>query len=383
MKSFSNLEIEGEPLKISDDFELETRIRLWQNLVKNQWNEVLKICQENWKSLNIPITNTNDTVLHLAAYNKLEQEFELLLQILPLERDVKTKVLLVKNTEGNTPLHFAASVGSVRMCQSIIDITGSETSLSARNKEGETPLFIAALHGHKNAFLYFHFCGQKDGNNYFRRNDGETILHCAISEEYFELSLTILSLYRDLVNLANMDGMTPLHFLASKPAAFESGSDLRWFEKIIYQSIAKTDELELLTEVERLAIQQYSREGGKVLDRKEERKEDLKVIREIIKEDLDQFSLGGHRSPNEVPAEPQSKLPPNYITCSRTCLQDSAIYIWIGDDKEVRGDEEKAHTVSSDYESFAALRFNASVSTRQISVSCLLTGLKHFHFEYR
>ena len=31
----------------------------------------------------------------------------------------------------------------------------------------------------------------------------------------------------------------------------------------------------------------------------------------------------------------------------------------IGDDKEVRGDEEKAHTVSSDYESFAALRFNA------------------------
>jgi hypothetical protein len=46
----------------------------------------------------------------------------------------------------------------------------------------------------------------------------------------------------------------------------------------------------------------------------------------------------------------------------------------IGDDKEVRGDEEKAHTVSSDYESFTALRFNASVSTRQISVSCLLTG---------
>ena len=179
-----SLEIEGEPLKISDDFELNTQIKLCRNVVKNQWNEVLKICKENWKALYIPITKSNDTVLHLAAYNKLEQDFELLLQILlPAECDVRTKVLLVKNTEGNTPLHIAASVGSERMCRSIIDKTDSKTSLSARNKEGETPLFKAALHGHKEAFLYFHYiCGSSD---YCKRNDGETILHCAISEEYF------------------------------------------------------------------------------------------------------------------------------------------------------------------------------------------------------
>ena len=36
------------------------------------------------------------------------------------------------------------------------------------------------------------------------------------------------------VNHPNGKGMTPLHLLASKPFAFKSGSDLQWFENIIY-----------------------------------------------------------------------------------------------------------------------------------------------------
>ena len=35
-------------------------------------------------------------------------------------------------------------------------------------------------------------------------------------------------------NHPNGKGMTPLHLLASKPSTFKSGSDLRWFENIIY-----------------------------------------------------------------------------------------------------------------------------------------------------
>ncbi|GMY16797.1 isoform 4 of serine/threonine-protein phosphatase 6 regulatory ankyrin repeat subunit a [Fagus crenata] len=236
MKSFSNLEIEGEPLEILDDFELKTQIRLSRSVVRNDWKEVVKICQENWEALNFPITKSQDTVLHLATHNKLEDNFKLLLQELPSEPENRTKVLLVKNTEGNNPLHIAASVGSVMMCRSFIDrSTDLERSLSARNNEGETPLFKAVLHGIKEAFLYFHsICGPKEGHNYYTRKDGETILHRAISEEYFELSFIILRMYSDLVYLADKDGKTPLHVLASKPSAFKSGSDLSWFEKIIY-----------------------------------------------------------------------------------------------------------------------------------------------------
>jgi hypothetical protein len=186
MKSFSNLEIEGESLEISDDFNLDTHIRLSRSVVKNDWKEVVKICQENWEALNIPITKSLDTVLHLAAYNKKEDNFEPLLKKLPSEPEKRTKVLLLKNTEGNSPLHIAASVGSVKMCRIIIDRIDPKTCLSARNNEGETPLFKAVLHGKKEAFLYFHsICGPREGYNYFTRTDGETILHRAISEEYF------------------------------------------------------------------------------------------------------------------------------------------------------------------------------------------------------
>ncbi|GMY16823.1 nuclear factor nf-kappa-b p105 subunit [Fagus crenata] len=210
--------------------------KLFQSAVKGEWNEVLKICEDQVWSFNIPVTmSSGDTVFHLAAYNNLEDIFVTLLIRLPWGAEHAMATLKRANNKGNTPLHLAASVGSVKMCSCVLFCTESTTLLSVRNNEGETPLFLAALHGHKDAFLLLHsFCGPEEGYNYCKRNDGETILHCAISEEYYELSLLIVRLYRDLVNLANKDGMTPLHLLASKPSAFKSGCDLRWFENIIY-----------------------------------------------------------------------------------------------------------------------------------------------------
>ncbi|GMY16832.1 nuclear factor nf-kappa-b p105 subunit [Fagus crenata] len=180
--------LEDEAVRISDDPKLKTTQiikRLSQSVIIGDWKEVLKICKEDWGVLNIPITQSKDTVLHLAAYNKQEDIFEQL----PEDDDGVISALLKENTEGNTPLHIAALVGSVRMCRNIIDRTDSETRLGSRsrNKEGETPLFKAALHDKKEAFLYFHsLCGPGVGyKHYCTRNDGETILHCAISKEYF------------------------------------------------------------------------------------------------------------------------------------------------------------------------------------------------------
>ena len=40
------------------------------------------------------------------------------------------------------------------MCRSIVERSRSRALLSVPNNEGETPFFSAALHGHKDAFLY-------------------------------------------------------------------------------------------------------------------------------------------------------------------------------------------------------------------------------------
>ena len=170
---------------VDDEFDLKCANGLFQSAIKGEWNEVLKMCEKNWL-LQTLITKLGDTVLHLAAYNNLEDIFEQLLKPVPSGSHLATSTLRKKNKIGNTPLHIAASVGSVRMCYSIIKKTKSTTLLSVRNNDDLTPLFSAALHGHKEAFIYFHsICTPEEGYKYSKRKDGETILHCAIAEEYF------------------------------------------------------------------------------------------------------------------------------------------------------------------------------------------------------
>ena len=53
-----------------------------------------------------------------------------------------------------------------------------------RNQMGESPLFLAALHGKTDIFVcLFHICSNYLDESYYRRNAGETILHCAIKRE--------------------------------------------------------------------------------------------------------------------------------------------------------------------------------------------------------
>ena len=161
---------------------LEEAEKLSQIVARGDWNEVREICEKNML-LDVQITKLGGTVLHIAAYYKQENIFELLHQLVPGSL-LATSCLTKKDRKGNTPLHYAASVGSERMCYHIINMTAPITVLNVRNHEGETPLFLAALHGHKDAFLYLNrVCGP--GKDYCIRRNGDTILHCAISEEHY------------------------------------------------------------------------------------------------------------------------------------------------------------------------------------------------------
>ncbi|PQM40041.1 hypothetical protein Pyn_33115 [Prunus yedoensis var. nudiflora] len=147
-----------------------------------------------------------------------------------------------QNERGNTPLHLAASMGNVRMCECIAKrhplLVGAPP-----NDDNETPLFLAALHGKKDAFLCLHNIyinrleDKQKRYNYCRRKDGDTILHCAISGDYFDLAFQIINLYEDLANYVNGQGVSPLHLLAAKPSAFKSGSHLSPTDRIIYHCI--------------------------------------------------------------------------------------------------------------------------------------------------
>ncbi|KAI3961180.1 hypothetical protein MKX01_035766, partial [Papaver californicum] len=145
------------------------------------------------------------------------------------------RVLKIGNHKGNTSLHLAAVSGSVEMWESIAE--KSCCLVGVRNYDSETPLFLAALHGKEQAFLSLHsFCEHSD-YSYCRRNDGETILHCAIRGEYFDLAFRVIGLYEHLVDNNNEKGHSPLHLLALNPSAFKSGSGLARFDLILYYCI--------------------------------------------------------------------------------------------------------------------------------------------------
>lgn len=173
---------------------------LFKIAMKGEWDKVVEKYKGNPRLHKAKITRSGDTALHIAVSDLQEDVVEQLVGIIckkgqavealdiQNDRAQAVEALNIQNDRGNTPLHTAASMGSVRMCKCIASVD-PKVLIAARNLDRETPFFLAALHGKKYAFLHLHsMCTkgeEKKGYSYCRRNDGDTILHCAIAGDYF------------------------------------------------------------------------------------------------------------------------------------------------------------------------------------------------------
>ncbi|WJZ95011.1 hypothetical protein VitviT2T_013811 [Vitis vinifera] len=217
-----------------EDAELEAiKVKLFDCAMQNDWEEVVRICEQHPSAHKAIIPASGETILYMAVSDTEEKIVEKLVgQISPSELDA----LKIGNEEGDTPLHLAASIGNVQMCKCITD--KDRKLVGFPNSKAETPLFLAALRGQKETFLFLHgMCESSERRNYCRRDDGRNILHCVIDGEYFDMAFQIIQQYGDLVDSVDENGLTPLHLLASKPTAFRSGTPLSWFERIIYHCV--------------------------------------------------------------------------------------------------------------------------------------------------
>nr|XP_023888949.1 uncharacterized protein LOC112001012 [Quercus suber] len=223
-----------------DDDELA--IDLHNNTMTGEWEKVVDMYEEHQtKAISARINKSGDTALHVAVSNAPEDIVRKLVSVI-------TKVsefgLWTKNNIGNTPLHVAASTGKFFICillgralrgsHEVQDLVLKDLF---HNNFGESPHFLATSHGHKPNFLYLEsLCPSPDlkqgqSNPLYRRKNGDTILHCAISWEYFDLAFEILELDHTLAYSVNELGITPLHLLARPPACSEDQAFQRWFSK--------------------------------------------------------------------------------------------------------------------------------------------------------
>ncbi|KAF7818360.1 putative non-specific serine/threonine protein kinase [Senna tora] len=243
-------ELGGEEMMRLSKTEIEEK--LYDSTLEGNWELVVRIYKERGDAgvYSTSITRSKDTALHVAVKDGQADSVVELADAIMKHGEIKS--LKIENEGGDTPLHCAASGGSLKMCQCIIEKCIIETTdlIKARNHKGETPLYLAARHGHKKTFLYLHSLCQDKSVEPCRRSDGDTILHSTISRDYF-----------DLVGSVDEKGISPLHILADKPSAFESSSNFRWWNKLAYNCIAVES---LMVEVE----QQHGRKENVEAQRK-------------------------------------------------------------------------------------------------------------------
>ncbi|XVF65159.1 hypothetical protein PTKIN_Ptkin09bG0224300 [Pterospermum kingtungense] len=216
--------------------------RLFEYAMKDQWEKVMEEYTENPECHMAKITEAEDTALHLAVSGgKLEVVYsmvEVLDKQKEKEKDYVSKVLTAKNKRGNTPLHTAAVLGNAHMCHCMA--SKDPNLIAERNIKNETPFFYAAQFGHKDAFLCLYFCYPAENRGDLCRSrdeNGDNILHAAISGEHFDLAFQIICKYPELLEAVNTYGSSPLHLLATKTNAFKSCTRLGLFDRILYRCI--------------------------------------------------------------------------------------------------------------------------------------------------
>ncbi|XP_004515014.1 uncharacterized protein [Cicer arietinum] len=224
--------------------ELEDKLRGWT--IGGNWDEVEKLYESNVKFSTISINKSRGTALHVAVNDDNINVVRSLVGSILLHRNAVA--LEKKNDKGDTPLHLAASRGFKEICECIIGKNGERKDLIyIDNNNGETPLFLASLSWEKQTFLYLFsfervYKIDNDGQKYYSyskdliRSNGDSILHCAIRREFFDLALIIIHKYPGLGAIPNKYDFTPLKLLATRSSAFKSGCKMIWWKKILYHS---------------------------------------------------------------------------------------------------------------------------------------------------
>ncbi|PON92519.1 Transmembrane protein [Trema orientale] len=207
---------------------------LFEAVMKNNWSAVISIYSRSSNARAAKLTKLGDTALHIAVSNGKTDIASKMVDV--IEDSMLTKSA---NVKGNTPLHLAAMYGNLEVCNKLA--SKNKDLITHRNRHGETPIFLAALHGKQSVFSYLHNSGFDIKEEYLRRNNGDTILHVAISGEYFGMAMVIIEKYQNLVDSVNVDGLSPLHILANKPNAFKSSTRLGLFDRIMYYCLVVDD----------------------------------------------------------------------------------------------------------------------------------------------
>ncbi|KAJ6292336.1 hypothetical protein OIU78_024498 [Salix suchowensis] len=219
----------------------------WDAAMRGDWESMMDYYreEEHLRDLSSPVTDTLDTVLHLAVHDEDGKQCEVLLEIVREKQLSETEFLKKKNKYGNTALHEATIYRNYKAVKLLVECCPD--LIEMQNNFGETPLFTAAGFAKTKTVEFLIRSGLKhclgdDGRllDTHRKRTGDelSILSAAIIGQKFETALLLLELDTSLASLKNTNRIFTLQLLAEMPTAFESGSvPMGIFKRFIYNSL--------------------------------------------------------------------------------------------------------------------------------------------------
>ena len=126
--------------------EEDVHVMLYDAAKKGNWRDAKDILRKNQSTIGLSITESHESVLHVAFASKHMAFVKEVVQILT-DEDLERE-----NVDGDTALCFAAKLGVVTIAKELV---GKNKKLPLiRSSEGRTPLCIAVLFGHKDMASY-------------------------------------------------------------------------------------------------------------------------------------------------------------------------------------------------------------------------------------
>ncbi|GLJ22596.1 hypothetical protein SUGI_0425260 [Cryptomeria japonica] len=169
--------------------------------VLNEIEELQRVTNE--------VTPGENTVLHIAAYHGSLQFVQKLLQLSNANPEDGMTFLKAKNMEGNTALHEGALGGNEQVVEDLLK--SCPDLVNEINKAGETALFKACEGGHLK-IVEMLCC--RTSREYYKRFDGQTVLHLAVSKLSTDVIKKLLENEPELATEVDTFNRTPLHMAA-------------------------------------------------------------------------------------------------------------------------------------------------------------------------
>ena len=149
--------------------------------------------------MNVKLGRYGETQLHHCARKGFTTSVKRLLSI----RNINVNV---KDVNGSTPLHYAASNGHIEIIRLLLQ-NGAE--VNAKDDSGWTPLHDAAYHGHVDIL---HLLVENGADLEVQDNDGWRALHDAADQGHLPFIQELISRYHVDINAREKNGATALSF---------------------------------------------------------------------------------------------------------------------------------------------------------------------------